>query len=193
MINHKSDIFSIQTIETIQSDDFFNLIEKNRSHLALGFPYTILKCATPESTKDYLKESAKTIADKKGYFFYLRNKKTEALIGLVNIKNINKEIPLCELGYFIDREYQGKGITSMAVDAVLHFCFEELQMNKVFICTDKVNIGSQKVALKNGFLQEGILRNEFKNPKGELNDVVYFGLLRSDYYKNTTVKRNKEK
>jgi len=183
MINNKSDIFSIHTIETIQADDFFNLIEKNRVHLQLGFPYTILKCETLESTKEYLKESATTISDKKGYFFYLKNIKTQELIGLVNIKNINPEIPMCELGYFVDKDHQGKRIISEAVSNIVRFCFEQLAMNKIFACTDKINIGSQKVALNNGFIQEGILRNEFKNPKGELNDIVYFGLLRSDYYK----------
>ncbi len=184
MIRKQFDTFSIQPIETIQSNEFFNLIEENRLHLKLGFPYTILKCNTEKATKLYLKESAKTIADKEGYFFYLKSIKTNALIGLINIKSINNKIPLCELGYFIDKQYQGKGIISKAVAEVIQFCFEELHMNKIFICTDKTNIGSQKVALNNGFLQEGILRNEFKNPKGELHDIVYFGLLKSDYQKN---------
>ena len=35
--------------------------------------------------------------------------------------------------------------------------------------------------LKHHFKQEGILRDEFKNGDGILEDVVYFGLLKSEY------------
>ena len=42
-------------------------------------------------------------------------------------------------------------------------------------------MGSQKVATKNGFIQEGILREEFKNGEGKLEDIMYFGLIKSDY------------
>ena len=34
---------------------------------------------------------------------------------------------------------------------------------------------------KTWFSQEGILREEFKNEEGILEDIVYFGLLKSDY------------
>jgi ribosomal-protein-serine acetyltransferase len=56
-------------------------------------------------------------------------------------------------------------------------------MNKIFICTSKTNFGSQQIALKNGFIQEGTLREEFKNHEGVLEDINYFGLLKSDYEK----------
>ena len=56
-------------------------------------------------------------------------------------------------------------------------------MNKIFICTSKINFGSQQIALKNGFILEGILRQEFKNGEGILEDINYYGLLNSDHEK----------
>lgn len=64
---------------------------------------------------------------------------------------------------------------------VIAICFKELSMNKIFICTSKINFGSQRIALKHGFIQEGILREEFKNSEGILEDINYYGLLKSDY------------
>ena len=83
--------------------------------------------------------------------------------------------------YFIDTDFEGKGIISKAVSEVISFCFNELKMNKIFICTSKINFGSQQIALKNGFVQEGTLRQEFKNGEGILEDINYYGLLKSDY------------
>ena len=77
-------------------------------------------------------------------------------------------------------EYQGKGITSKMVSETLDFCFNTLNMNKVFICTSKINKASQQIALKHHFKQEGILREEFKSSEGTLEDIVYFGLLKSE-------------
>ncbi|XLS29399.1 GNAT family N-acetyltransferase [Flavobacteriaceae bacterium M23B6Z8] len=167
--------------EKVIAKDFFELIEKNRTHLKIGFPYTIRACSSLEKTKVFLRQTAKLQQQKKGYFFFIFDKEKNKPKGLINIKNINRKIPMCELGYFVDKNLQGKGIISKGVGIVIKFCFEQMKMNKIFICTDPENIGSQKVALKNGFIQEGILRNEFKDPDGQVHDVVYFGLLKDDY------------
>jgi RimJ/RimL family protein N-acetyltransferase len=90
-------------------------------------------------------------------------------------------IAKCELAYFIDKEFEGKGIISKAVGKVIGFCFGELMMNKITICTSKINIASQRIALKYGFQEEGILREEFRSGEGVLEDIIYFGLLKKDY------------
>ena len=77
--------------------------------------------------------------------------------------------------------FEGQGIISKVVSQTIARCFDELEMNKIFICTSKINKASQQIALKHGFQQEGVLREEFKNHEGILEDVVYFGLLKSDY------------
>ncbi|WP_282786839.1 GNAT family N-acetyltransferase, partial [Flavobacterium croceum] len=72
-------------------------------------------------------------------------------------------------------------IISHAVSETVDYCFGTLQMNKVYICTSKTNAASQRIALKMGFQKEGILREEFKNGKAILEDIVYYGLLKSEY------------
>ncbi len=100
---------------------------------------------------------------------------------VICVKTIDYRILKCELGYFAAEDYQGKGVTSKMVSDALDFCFNELKMNKVFICTSEINLASQRIALKHNFKQEGILRDEFRNGDGELQNTVYFGLLKSEY------------
>ena len=171
------------SIDSITPEAFYNLIERNREHIYKTFPVTTVNCADFEKTKAFIENAIATEKNKNGYYFYLRDVATNLLIGYIVIKSIDRKIMKCELAYFIDKEYQGQGITSQAVANAVTYCFEELGMNKVFICTSKTNWGSQKVATKNGFIQEGILREEFKNGEGKLEDIVYFGLIKSDYLK----------
>ena len=170
---------AFKRIAEITPEDFYGLVERNREHIYKTFPVTTGECASLDKTKKFLENAVAAEKNGNGYYFYILI--NDRLNGYICIKNINRKISKCELAYFIDKSLQGMGITSAAVGQVVQFCFETLAMNKVFICTSTVNTGSQRVALKNGFVQEGVLRDEFKNGEGQLEDIVYFGLLKSDH------------
>jgi ribosomal-protein-serine acetyltransferase len=175
--------WKLDKIENTLAEEFFDLIDRNRNNINNTFPVTVSNCVDLEKATEFITNNIKVEKEKTGYFFYIRNLETNNLIGYVCIKKIDYNISKCELAYFIDKNFEGKGIVSKAVSNTIAFCFKELKMNKIFICTSKINFGSQRIALKNGFVQEGILREEFKNGEEILEDIVYFGILKSDYEK----------
>jgi len=177
----KFENWTTETIATILPEEFHQLIDRNRSHIAKTFPVTVSDCSDLDKTMQFLAAAIEKQEQKNGYYFYIRNTDSQHLIGYVCIKNIDKKISKCELAYFIDKNFEGKGIISKAVSQTLAFCFGELLMNKVFICTSKINQASQRIATKQGFSHEGILREEFKNGDGILEDIIYFGLLKSEF------------
>jgi ribosomal-protein-serine acetyltransferase len=178
----KFENWKTETIENILPEEFHGLIQSNKEHIRKTFPVTLSSCETLEKTIGFLAENIEKQEKKEGYYFYIRNTETGQLIGYVCIKSIDRKIQKCELAYFIDKNFEGRGIISKAVSQTIAFCFGELMMNKVFICTSKVNAASQQIAIKRGFRQEGVLREEFKNGDGVLEDIVYFGLLKSEYH-----------
>ncbi|MCF6131540.1 GNAT family N-acetyltransferase [Flavobacterium wongokense] len=177
----KFENWKIESIANILPEEFFNLIGKNKSHIEKTFPVTVSNCLDLEKTNKFIADNIQKETNNDGYYFYIRNTETHILIGYICIKNIKQDIRKCELAYFIDADFEGRGIISKVVSQTIEFCFTQLQMNKVFLCTSKINKGSQRIALKHGFTEEGILREEFKNHEGVLEDVVYFGLLKSEY------------
>ncbi|WP_343618078.1 GNAT family protein [Flavobacterium sp.] len=179
VINWKTD-----RIENILPEEFYKLIEKNKSHIGKTFPVTLANSDSLEKTQNFIAISHEKEQKKDGFHFYARDIQTNNLIGYLCVKTIDYRISKCEFGYFIDEDYQGKGITSKMVADALEFCFNELMLNKVFICTSEINIASQRIALKHNFKQEGILRDEFRNGDGTLQNSVYFGLLKSEYIKS---------
>ncbi|MCD9574796.1 GNAT family N-acetyltransferase [Flavobacterium soyae] len=168
-------------IENILPEEFYKLIDKNKNHIKKTFPVTLANSDSLEKAHNFLTVSLEKEKNKEGFHFYARDMKTNNLIGYLCVKSVDFRISKCELGYFIDEDFQGKGITSKMVSYALDFCFNELKMNKVFICTSEINLVSQRIALKHNFKQEGILRDEFRNGDGELQNTVYFGLLKSEY------------
>ena len=176
--------YKLERIQDISFEAFFNLIYTNKSYIEKGFAGTVKRCETKEDAKTLFEEWVLEESENRCFSFFIKNIQTNTLVGLVNIKNIDYAINKCEIGYFISEQAAGKGIISKFTSVVVTYCFEELQMNKVFLRIAPENIGSQKVALNNGFKKEGVLREEYKGFEDKLEDVMYFGLLKTDYLKN---------
>ncbi len=170
-------------LDEIKPNEFFDLIQQNKSNIENTLTITVKNCETLKKTSQYIQIKKNNQINKTDVYFYIRNTENNKLIGYIGVKKIDYSISRCELFYFIDKNFEGKGIISNAVSQTLDFCFDKLLMQKIIICTSKVNIGSQKIALKYNFQQEGILRNERLNHLKEFEDIVYFGLLKSDYEK----------
>ncbi len=168
----------IKLIEENEHETLHQLVSQNQANLIRYFPITVENNKTIEATKAYLKALMERITNKEMYPFGIYDK--AILIGILYVKAIEWKIAKCELGYFLHQAYKGKGITSKAVEEGIKFCFEKLNMNKIYLRIDPVNIASIKIAEKNNFTLEGTLRQEFKIETGELIDVLYYGKLRDD-------------
>lgn len=105
----------------------------------------------------------------------------DAIMGIVEVYNINQRIEEVEIGYTICPELYGKGIATEVVNWVTCFLFEEVKCNRIRAMVHVDNAASQKVLIKNGFTQEGIERQgEFWQGIGFV-DVCRFAKLREDY------------
>ncbi len=176
--------FTLVDFKKVTPEDFFILIEKNRDHLEDSFSKILSFCKNIEDTNNFIANNQNEMKEGKSLPFCIINLDTNELIGYIKILNINSEIPKCELTYFTDINNTGKGIMSTALSKIIFFAFEKLKMNKIIVQTIKDNTGSQKVVKKNGFIEEGILRNEFIDSNGKFHDIVYLGLLKNDWKKS---------
>ena len=63
-----------------------------------------------------------------------------------------------EIGYFVDEKYWGKGIATTAVRMLEKIGFQKLKLTRIEIIMDPRNKASQKVAIKNNYKKEGLLK-----------------------------------
>ena len=77
-----------------------------------------------------------------------------------------------ELGYFIDEKYWGQGIASKAVKLMEKEGFKKLGLSRIEILMRPENKGSEKVAIKNDYKKEGLLKKFIiDNRDGKMKDV----------------------
>jgi len=168
---------TLRALSSADAKPLFDLIDRNRAHLADYFPQTSANITTQEACAVYLSKKMAEAAERDCFCFVLEDDSGK-LQGYITIKNIDWTIPKCELAYFIDKDRQGQGIMSKALSAAVAHCFNELHMNKIYLITSTDNHPSRKIAEKTGFEVEGILRSNFKIASGALVDMVYYGILR---------------
>jgi ribosomal-protein-serine acetyltransferase len=90
-----------------------------------------------------------------------------------------------EIGYWIDGSYEGRGLVSKAVAAVLDQAFGPLGLDRVVLHTDPANERSRALAGRLGFTEEGLLRRALAFP-GERRDRAVYGLLADEWNKRST-------
>ena len=90
------------------------------------------------------------------------------LAGAIDLHNLSAEHRRCEIGYWLDKNYTGKGIASRCTAKIAEYAFNEIDMHRVIIQAATQNKASCAVAERLEFAFEGTLRDN------ELLDGKYY-------------------
>jgi ribosomal-protein-alanine N-acetyltransferase len=119
-------------------------------------------------TLDYLERMNRGIEAGKWIIWALELKSEARLIGTLSIWNFGKNNLRGELGYCLDRRYQGQGFMTEALRAVINHAFRSLGLRSLLAYTDIRNQPSVKLLERCGFKKTG----EFEE-KGALTCRVF--------------------
>ncbi|MBV7267620.1 GNAT family N-acetyltransferase [Winogradskyella luteola] len=169
--------FKIELLSESGGEAFYNLINKNRARLEDFFAGTVSKTRTLEDTLNYCDDIQERIKTLSYLPYMIIDIDTNEFVGLVDVKNIDMNVPKAELGSFIDSRYERMGIISKATSLVVDHIVKEYEFIKLLCRANSRNKGSIAVILKNGFELEGTIRRDYKTTKGEIVDLNYYGKL----------------
>lgn len=116
------------------------------------------------------------------YFFRMETKDTHEYIGETGY-TVTVDTSLGKLvhaGYFIFREYWGKGYMTEAFNEVLRYAFEENNVFRLETGCIAENKGSEKVMIKCGLIKEAE-RKQCSWHDGKLKDRVEYRMLNSEW------------
>lgn len=115
--------------------------------------------------------------------FAIWDKESARMVGYAILSPTDSSWRKVQFTGFIDKEKNGTGLMSEALQAILHMAFYKVQIEKVTLLVSVENIAAQRLARKCGLLREGDLREEFQRVSGEPVDGILFSLTRSTYEK----------
>ncbi len=107
---------------------------------------------TPEMAIAHIQLLESNLKSDIGIAWGISTKESDILIGSICLWNFSEDKKTAEVGYDLDPEFQGKGIMSEALKAVLDFGFNQRGFETIEAYTDYRNIPSKKLLKSHGFI-----------------------------------------
>ncbi|KNF08235.1 acetyltransferase [Gottschalkia purinilytica] len=118
------------------------------------------------------------------YNFAIETINESKYIGGCGINNLDWNNSTATVGIYIgDKNYRSKGYGTEAMKLLLDFIFNQINVNRVELYVFSFNERAIKSYKKNGFVEEGRLRQRlFRN--GKFHDEIVMSVLREEYFKD---------
>ncbi|WP_078596097.1 GNAT family N-acetyltransferase [Evansella clarkii] len=131
-----------------------------------------------EETEANLREAHINFLKRESLRFLIFHKETNEFTGVASFENINWEIPKCQIGYWINTKFSGKGYMSETVKTLTEFGLNDIKFKRIEIRCESSNLKSRSIPEKLGFELEGILKNEdLSADRSRLTDTCIYALV----------------
>jgi ribosomal-protein-alanine N-acetyltransferase len=157
---YKSDTFWITEFELLDAKSLCNMMTSNLERFQKYFPTTLSQNLTIEDSKAYVLRKAIENKNKIEFTFAIKDNLTQKVAGIIILKDLDTKKKAGELAYAMDKNFEGKEWTTLAVKELSQYAFNTLGLKTLKIISHRTNLGSCKIALKNGYVWQRTLKNE---------------------------------
>ena len=151
----------------------FGLIKENKKHLS-KFLNWVNKTKDVTYIKDFISKKLKEFKNGEGcdmgiYFDGI-------MIGSGGYHKIDKRNNKAEIGYWISKEYEGRGIVTKVIKKILEIGKKKYKLHRIEIRMDVENKKSQAIPKRLGFHYDGTIK-ESVIINGEYRDMEIWSLI----------------
>jgi RimJ/RimL family protein N-acetyltransferase len=156
-------------------------IEEERERLREDFPDRVSSVHSTRDAELFITEKSRQWKGREAFHFGIWERGGERYAGEICLRSIDWRVPRADVGYYLCRRFERKGIMVEALRKMIPLAFDVLQIRKMQIRCAVSNVRSRRVAERCGFRLEGVLRNDAVRADGAtLVNVVYYGLTPDD-------------
>lgn len=142
----------------------------------MPFPYGILE-ARNMVEEDFLERKKNP---RKIYRFGVWLKEKKRIIGIVDVYDLHKKEGEGKVGYWIGKKWRGKGLASEALQRIIKFAFEDLNLDKIITKTLVTNDKSIALLEKFNFKKAGVFKGHL-DIGGKQTDCLSWELERDTF------------
>ncbi|MCI8605455.1 MAG: GNAT family N-acetyltransferase [Hungatella sp.] len=167
--------------DSVDAGDVAEYVRRNRDFMREFEPERESAYYTAEFHREMLERQAQEWKEQKGYRFYIAPKDDRHLImGFVGLSNVVMgAFCSCFIGCQLDKDHLRQGFMTEAVNEVVRYAFGSLGLHRIegnIMPRNKASIG---VALKCGFVNEGLSKKYLKI-NGVWEDHLHFVRLNEE-------------
>jgi len=169
-----SENITIELVENRHAQGIFSLVETDRDYLRTWLPW-VDYANSVEFIENFVKGSQQR--NKDGVELGLVILEKEKVIGRIGVYKIDSQNRIGEIGYWIGKDYQGRGIVSDCCKRLIEYCFDDINLNRIEIRCGVENLKSQFIPKRLNFKLEGVIR-QGELVHGKFIDLNLYALLK---------------
>jgi ribosomal-protein-serine acetyltransferase len=159
------------------AEELTAVVRANLKHLQPWMPWAVDEYSI-DSAKEWIQRTLTEFAEDGRFNAVILI--DEKPVGTIGFHNLNTANGSAEIGYWIDKEHEGRGIITRCSGALIDYLFDVRKLNRIQINCNVDNTRSRKVPERLGFKLEGIHRQvEYVN--GRFGDWAVYALLRDEW------------
>src|SRR5690625_6625308 len=123
---------TIRQLKASEATDLFQMTERSRDYLRQWLPW-VNQVETIDDSLEFIREGFETYANREALdcgLFY-----NDQLVGMISMNYFDWTNKIGEIGYWLDIDYQGRGLMTLAVQAFIERAFNDFKLSKVEIHT----------------------------------------------------------
>lgn len=171
------DEIELRIVQMEERFKLFETVDKNRAHLKKWLPWVDYS-TSPDSYVTVIQAWQENIDRGTGLevaIFY----KGE-LSGMTGFNMIAPGQGRAQIGYWISKEVEGKGVVKRSVKGLIDYGFDNLELNRIeIICGDK-NYKSRAIPESFGFVRESTMA-EYEFLYDHYHDCIMYRMLKKDW------------
>jgi ribosomal-protein-serine acetyltransferase len=156
------DELSLRLVEPHHAEELYSVVDANRDHLARWLPWS-RHTQSPDDTRKFAEQSLHGYTERK--LLSLSVLERGWIVGGTGWTDWKQgsergaEFASADIGYWLARDAQGKGIMTRCVRALIDYAFHERNLFRLTIRCEPSNARSCAVPKRLGFTLEGTLRH----------------------------------
>jgi RimJ/RimL family protein N-acetyltransferase len=165
----------------------WDAVEESREHILPWLPWGDTH-KSPADSEAYARRNCAKWLTREDLPLSVWDRSAAEFLGGSGLHRIEWDVPSFEIGYWLRKSAVGQGYMTEAVSLICALAFETLAAQRVFIRCAAGNQRSAAIPVRLGFAYEGTLRNAKRDTRGELRDMLIFGMT-PDGYKRDFARR----
>jgi ribosomal-protein-serine acetyltransferase len=149
------DEIELRPLALDDAPELFALTDQNRAHLRMWLPW-LDGVRVVDDTQGFIAKALYTYQESRAFVAGIRWRRR--LVGVIGHNRIDWDNRITHPGYWLGADAQNRGIMIRSVRALVHHAFDELDLNRVEICTAVGNHRSEAIPTRLGFERESVRR-----------------------------------
>ncbi|WP_040204388.1 GNAT family N-acetyltransferase [Neobacillus jeddahensis] len=167
----------LQLFQQHHALNLYQLVEENRDHLREWMPW-VDSMTSPYQFETIIPVWLTQFAENSGMNVGILYK--GELVGSLGIHQFDWYNSMASIGYYLARKAEGHGIITRSVQALLHYAFFQLRLNRIEIRCGVNNKKSRAIPERLGFVMEGKLRDG-EQLNGHFHDLIVYSMLAREW------------